>query len=220
MMRESQPSKGVLSMRRILVVAVMITLASGALVHGAKFLSTWRAPDVERLNFAGKKVAAAVISSDQNLQVSAEEALAGELTALGLKGVPAYRIVPREEIGKKENVKGWFERSGVEGLVVMRLVSADKQVTYTPDVWVSTMYANPWDYYAYGWGTAIGGVQRREDVVLTIETLIFNVTQAKLVWAGVSEKTNPKDAQKVVKELVKAIVDEMRKEGFVPKGMP
>ena len=207
-------------MRRTLVTALTIALTAGAVVYGAKFVSTWKAPDVARLNFAGKKVAAAVITSDQHLQVSAEEALAGELIALGVKGVPAYRIVPREEIGKKESVKGFFERSGVEGLVVMRVVSADKEVTYTPDMWVSTVYANPWDYYAYGWGTAIGGVTRREDLKITIETLVYDLTKAKLVWAGMSEKTNPKDAQKIVQELVKAIVDEMRKEGFVPKGMP
>jgi hypothetical protein len=43
---------------------------------------------------------------------------------------------------------------------------------------------------------------------------------SKLVWAGVSEKTNPKGAQKVVKELVGAVVSEMRKVGLVPKGTP
>jgi hypothetical protein len=36
----------------------------------------------------------------------------------------------------------------------------------------------------------------------------------------VSEKTNPKDAQKVVKDLVEAVVSEMRKQGLVPKGTP
>jgi hypothetical protein len=203
-----------------LLTIAAIALAAGAVVHAAKFKSTWKAPDVGRLNFAGKKVAVAFISSDQNLQVSAEEALARELAALGVKTVPAYRLVPREEIGKKESVKGFFERAGVEGLVAMRVVSADKEVTYTPDVWVSTMYASPWDYYAYGWGTAIGGVTRREDLVVTIETLVFNVTQAKLVWAGVSEKTNPKGSQKLAKELVSEIVNQMRKEGLVPKGRP
>jgi hypothetical protein len=207
-------------MRRTLVTALMIAFVAGAVVYGAKFKSTWKAPDVQRLGFAGKKVAAAVITDDLDLQVSAEEALAGELVALGVKGVAAYRIVPREEMRDKVKVKGWFERSGVEGLVVVRIISADKEVSYTPDVWVSTMYASPWDYYAYGWGTAIGGVTRREEMVVTIETLVYDVPKSKLVWAGVSEKTNPKGTRKVVGELVKAIVSEMRKEGFVPKGTP
>jgi hypothetical protein len=207
-------------MRRTLVTAVTIAFVASAVVYGAKFKSTWKAPDVGQLGFAGKKVAAAVISDDQDLQVSAEEALAGELIARGVKGVPAYRVVPREEMRNKAKVKEFFERSGVEGLVVVRIISADKEVTYTPDVWVGTMYASPWDYYAYGWGSAIGGVTRREDMVVTIETLVYDVTKAKLVWAGVSEKTNPKGTRKVVSELVKAIVAEMRKEGLVPKGRP
>jgi hypothetical protein len=207
-------------MRRFFLTVVMIALVAGAVVYGAKFRSVWKAPDVDRLNFAGKKVAAVVITEDQDLQVSAEEELARQLTALGVQGVPSYRLVPREVIRDKAKVKEWFERSGTTGLVVIRVVSADKEVSYTPDLWVTSMYASPWDYYAYGWSTAIGGVNRREDLVVTIETLVYSVPLSKLVWAGVSEKTNPKDAQKVVKDLVGAVVSEMRKGGLVPKGTP
>jgi hypothetical protein len=207
-------------MRRFFLTVVMIALVAGTVVYGAKFRSVWKAPDVDRLNFAGKKVAAVVITEDQDLQISAEEELARQLTALGVQGVPSYRLVPREVIRDKAKVKEWFEQSGTAGLVVMRVVSADKEVSYTPDLWVTSMYASPWDYYAYGWGTAIGGVNRREDLVVTIETMIYSVPLSKLVWAGVSEKTNPKDAQKVVKDLVEAVVSEMRKQGLVPKGTP
>jgi hypothetical protein len=207
-------------MRRILLAAVMTVLVAGAAVQAAKFKSTWKAPDVDRLGFAGKKVAAVVISDDQNLQVSAEEELARQLTALGLQGVSSYRVVPREVLKEKGAARGFFERSGVQGLIVLRVVSADKEVTYTPDVWVSTVYADPWSYYAYGWNSAIVGVNRREDLVVTVETLVYDLTKLKLVWAGVSEKTNPKGAQKLVKELVGNVVSEMRKEGLVPKGTP
>ena len=162
-------------MRRTLLTAVTIALAAGAVVHGAKFKSTWKAPDVDRLSFAGKKVAAVVIGGDQDLQVSAEEELARLLTTRGAQGVASYRLMPREEMGEKDKVRAWFERAGVAGVVVMRIVSADKEVTYSPDVWLTTTYANPWDYYAYGWGTAIGGINRREDMVVTIETLLFDL---------------------------------------------
>ena len=207
-------------MRRFFLTVVMIALVAGVVVYGAKFKSTWKAPDVDRLNFAGKKVAAVVITEDQDLQMSAEEELARQLTALGVQGVPSYRLVPKEVLRDKAKVKEWFERSGTAGLVVIRVVSADKEISYTPDLWVTSMYASPWDYYAYGWSTAIGGVNRREDLVVTIETLVYSVPLGKLVWAGVSEKTNPKDAQKVVKDLVEAVVSEMRKQGLVPKGTP
>jgi len=205
-------------MRRSLVTALMIALVAGTLVYAAKFKSTWKSPEAGRLGFAGKKVAALVITDDQNLQISAEEALAGELTARGVQGVAAYRLIPKEELRDKDKAKGWFERTNVQGIVIMRVVSADKEITYTPDVWLTTMYASPWDYYGYGWSTAIGGVTRREDTIVTIETLIYDLTKSKLMWAGVSEKTNPKGAQQVVKDLVAEVVKEMRKDGLVPAG--
>ena len=207
-------------MRRILLAAVMMALVAGAAVQAAKFKSTWKAPDVDRLGFAGKKIAAVVISDDQDLQVSTEEELARQLTALGVQGVPSYRVAPREILKEKGAARGFFERSGVQGLVVLRVVSADREVTYTPDVWVSSMYADPWSYYAYGWSSSIIGVSRREDLVVTVETLVYDLTALKLVWAGVSEKTNPKGAQKLVKELVGNVLSEMRKEGLVQKRTP
>ena len=52
--------------------------------------------------------AAVVITEDQDLQISAEEELARQLTALGVQGVPSYRLVPREVIRDKAKVKEWF----------------------------------------------------------------------------------------------------------------
>jgi hypothetical protein len=205
-------------MRRIFVNAVMVVLVAGTVVYAAKFKSTWKAPDAGRLGFAGKKVAALVITDDQNLQIAAEESLARELNARGVQGVAAYRLIPKEELRDKDKAKGWFERASVAGIVIMRVVSAEKEITYTPDVWLTTMYADPWNYYGYGWSTAIGGVTRREDTVVTIETLIYDLPKSKLMWAGVSEKTNPKGTQQVVKDLVAEVVKEMRKDGLVPPG--
>ena len=63
-----------------------------------KFKSTWKAPGAGPLNFAGKKVAALVITNDDNLRVSAEEALKREISARGPVGVAAYTLVPKEEL--------------------------------------------------------------------------------------------------------------------------
>ena len=165
-------------MRRTLLTAVTIALAAGAVVYGAKFKSTWKSPDVDRLNFAGKKVAAVVISPDQDLQISAEEELARQLTALGVQGVPSYRLVPREVIRDKVKVKEWFQQSGTAGLVVIRVVSADKE---------SLLHAGPVGdvdvresvgLLRLRVGSAIGGVNRSEDVVVTIETLVYSVPLA------------------------------------------
>ena len=130
-----------------------------ALADGPKFISTWKAPEASTTSFAGKKVAALIISDDQDLRVAGEEALVRELAELGLaQGVATYRMIPREELRDPEKAKGWYERAGVEGVVSMRLVSADVRKTWTPSMWVSSSYSTLWGYYPYSWGI---GVRRR-----------------------------------------------------------
>jgi hypothetical protein len=184
---------------------------------GPKFVSTWKAPDASGVSFAGKKVAALIMSDDLNLRMSGEEALVRELAAVGVPGgVASYRIVPREELRDPDKAKGWYERAGAEGVVAMRLVDSDKRQVWTPSMWVTTNYSSLWGYYGYGWNAvyAAGGSTTVERTVV-IENLIFSVPLNKLLWAGVTETTNPKDAAGAIKDIVAACVKEMTKEGLI-----
>jgi hypothetical protein len=203
--------------RSACLTGVALSLAATALA-GPKFTSTWKAPGAAGTTFAGKKVAALIISADEGLRVSGEEALVRELAAIGLaQGVASYRIVPREELRDPAKARGWYERAGVEGVVTMRLVSADVRKTWTPSVWTTPYYNSLWGYYGYGWGSVYDPGYSREDTVAVIETLVFSVPQNALLWAGVTESTNPKDAGKIIKEVVAATVKEMVKQGLIRK---
>ena len=202
---------------RVAATAILF-VPSMVLAAGPTFTSTWKAPEASTTTFAGKKVAALIISDDQDLRVSGEEALVRELAALGLaQGVATYRIIPKEELRDPGKAKGWYERAGVEGIVSMRLVSADVRKTWTPSMWVSASYNTLWGYYPYGWGSAyaVGTGRTREDTLAVIETLVFSVPADKLLWAGVTEPTNPKDAATVIGDVVEATVKEMTKQGLL-----
>ena len=54
----------------------------------------------------------------------------------------------------------------------------------------------------------------RDDRVVSLETLIFSVPKDALVWAGMSETENPKNAAAVVAEVVKEAAKEMKKQGL------
>jgi len=51
-----------------------------------------------------------------------------------------------------------------------------------------------------------------------VETLLYRVSDATLLWASVSETTNPKDAGTFMKGLATAVVKELQKDGLVSKG--
>ena len=203
----------------IVTAAAAFSLSAVLLAAAPKFVSTWKAPHAPNVSFAGKKVAALVMSDDLNLRMSGEEALVRELAAVGVPGgVASYRIVPREELRDPEKAKGWYERAGAEGVVAMRLVDSDKRQVWNPSMWVTTNYSSLWGYYGYGWNAvyAAGGSTTVERTVV-IENLIFSVPLNKLLWAGVTETTNPKDAASAIKDIVAACVKEMTKEGLIRK---
>lgn len=200
-------------MRRLCLALVVVVTAAVA-ADSPKLFSVWWLHDGSRLNFAGKKVAALVITDDQSLQMSGEEALTRELNARGVSGVATYRFVPREELKTAEKARTWFEKSGVQGVVCLRPLSRDSEKTYSPVVWASTSYQSYWGYYDYGW-SSVGavGLMRETGVQTTIivETLVFDLTRDKLVWAANSETRDPKNLQVFVKDLIEEVIKEMRK---------
>ncbi|HEY7193494.1 MAG TPA: hypothetical protein VH439_07105 [Gemmatimonadales bacterium] len=208
-------------MTRIAIYTVgAVALAAGVAAAGPKFTSTWKAPDAAGVSFAGKKVAALIMTDDQGLRISGEEALVRELAGIGLtQGVASYRIVPREELRDPEKAKGWYERSGIDGVVAMRLVKADTRKTWSPSMWSSPYYNSLWGYYGYGWSSlyVYDPGETRVDQVAVVETLVFSVPLNKLLWAAVTESTNPKDANRVIKDIVTETVKQMTKQGLIRK---
>ena len=191
-------------------MVVAVTLVSAA----PKFTSVWKSPEAGSVSFAGKKVAALVISQDDSLRVSGEEALVRELTARGLQSVATYRIAPKEELQSADRAKGWFEKANVDGVVAMRPVSSDKRTTYNPGTWLSPSYSSLWGYYGYGWGSMYSPGSFEEDTIVIVETTIYSVPRDKLLWAAVSETKNPKDLQRFVQDLVKESVKALHEQGL------
>ena len=197
-----------------LAVAAVLSVSLAA---KTKFSSVWQSPDAATISFAGKKVAALVIDKDDSLRVAGEEALVRELNARGMNGVASYRMMPKELAQDPVQAKTWYEKAGVEGVVAFRVVNDDRRRTYVPATWTSTYYTSLWGYYGYGWGAVYDPGYVRDQRIVSLETLIFSVPKNTLVWAGLSETENPKDGQRVVTEVVKEAVSEMRKQGLTKK---
>lgn len=200
-----------------LVIVVSVLAAGISLTAKTKFQSVWKAPDAATVSFAGAKVAALVIDKDDSLRVAGEEALVRELNARGLQGVPSYRMIPKEELQSAEKARPWFERAGIQGVVAFRVVNDDRRKTYVPSTWTTDYYQSFWGYYGYSWGAVYTPGYVRNERIVSLETLVFSIPKNSLVWAGLSDTENPKDGQKVVTEVVKEAVAEMRKQGLIKR---
>jgi hypothetical protein len=196
------------------LVAVVVAVAS--LSGEIRFNSTWKHIDAGTVSFAGKKIAALVISNNDSLRVSGEESLTRELNARGLQAVPTYRIAPKEELQKSETAKPWLEKAGIEGVVALRPVSVESQRTYMPSVWSGPNYSTLWGYYGYGWTTVWipGSGGSRSETNAVVETLIYSLPRNQLLWAAVTETTSARNLQAFVNELVKESVEVLHEQGL------
>ena len=202
--------------KAVLGATAAMTLATCATTS---LQSTWRNPAAEPGNFKGQKVAALVMSTDQSVRFGAEDALARELTARGAVGIPAYSLIPKELNQDKEKAKEFLEKANVVGVVVMRVVGKDQQVTQSAGgmYWGGPAYATFWGggYYGYGWGGVYSPSYIQTDTIVSIETLVYSLKQDKLVWAAQSQTTNPSKVGPFIHELVTKAATQMQKEGLV-----
>ena len=201
---------------------VCVVAMAGAAVAGTSLRSTWKAPDAQPGTFRGKKVVALFVSTDEQERRGVEGLLADELTKRGARGVAAAALIPAEEIRDEAKVRPRLEAAGVAGAVVFRLVSEERNRGRLVTDYGSTTYASLWGGH---WGTGWDGVASAPGDLIThfethVEVLVYSLEQNKLVWAGQSSTTNPRSADKLVRETVKKVAAEMKKAGLIEEGGP
>ena len=202
-----------------ILVFILLTMTLTA-CSSTRMTSTWKDPDSQPLHFQkGDTVIALVISPNEGVRRPAEDALAKELTSRGIiKGIPAYTIIPTEDLQNETQVKAHITGSGASGVVVMRVVGKSQKVTASPPVYVGPRHRSFYGgYYGAGWGSAYSPGYLRTDNIYSIETRLYDLKQGKLVWVGQSDTYNPSTVETVIKEIVDEAVKEMVKEGLINK---
>ena len=189
--------------------------AACALVLGAcataKFNATWVNPEAQALSFkAGDKLLAMVPIKNEGMRRIAEDSLARAISARGLQGVPSYTLVPTELT--KEKARAAAEKVGAAGAVVMRVLAKDK--VSVSQLSQSGSYTAIWTSDS-GWSTPYNPSDMRSDSVLVVETLIYDMHQEKLVWAGQSQTTNPTKVDGLIQELADQTARQLRQQGLV-----
>ena len=201
----------------MLRIAIVLATLLATPASDNEFLTTWKAPGAAPIDFTGRRVVAVLIADDTTVRVAAEEALAREVIARGANGIAAYRTIPKELLTDKDAARAWFEKSKTQGLVILRVVQTDTRKVYSSAMWVSGYYGYAYDYWGYGWANVYPMGKAREQRILTVETLLYDLSKGTPVWAAVTRTTDPRDVQSYVKQLAADIVKRLEKDGVIAK---
>jgi hypothetical protein len=177
-----------------------------------EFRSTWKDPTAQPFTLHGQRVAAFVITPTESLRRAGEDALAGELSARGVQGIPGYKLTGAKPVRDSEVLRRDLERAGVEGTVIMRVVDRRQEIDFVPG---GPYYGSMYGYWDYGWGaTAYPGFVDTNTIV-SVETLVYSVRQDKLLWGGVSDTIDPYKLDSFIRDIAKAATQEIRKAGLI-----
>ena len=126
----------------------------------------------------------------------------------------SYQVLTEDETRDANRAKAKIASAGFDGAVIIRYVGTDKQTTYVPGTtwWGPAPYGSMYGYWGYGWGAVYDPGYLVTDTIISLEALVFDVKNDKLLWASRSETTNPSSMNDLVNSLIDATVREMKKQ--------
>ena len=122
-------------------------------------------------------------------------------------GVPMYTLLG-DAAPDEARARAAAEQAGVVGVVVLRPVRIDKELSSTPASFSGPMYGGLWGgYYGLGWGApwSVHGGELRTDTIIIVETLVYSLAQNELVWGGQSKTKSPANLDRLIADTAKQV---------------
>src|SRR5271163_4125728 len=199
-----------------------LAILPAANAAAAKLIVSWKNPV-----YSGPKphrILVLGMSGNPEVRADFEDDLSAAIKADGLEAIPGNTIFFRPHSGEldRQYLEGQIRDFKIDAVLVSRLVKVDKTITNVP----GHSYAVPYAYYRSFYGYYGAVYQQvytpdylREDTTVRIETGLYSATppDEDLVWIGYSDAFNPKNADKLIKDEVKLVVQALEKEGILRK---
>jgi len=204
--------------RRALAIIIVVAAVTSLFGKSSKLVMSCRLPNSPTKKV--HRVLALGFSNKVEVRADFEDALAAQLTSIGIEAVPGNTILLRPA-GTRLNLnylRDQIQANQIEAVVVSRLIKVEDTVTYIP----GAPYTVPFPYYNtfYGYyGTLYPVIYSpsylQKEKKVRVETNLYYVTSAsdgQLVWTGITDTLNPSNVHKAVKELVRLVVTQMQQD--------
>ena len=225
--------------RPLALVAAAALLALTA-CETTSLVSAWKAPEVGSIKFT--KVLVIGIAPIDSMRRPAEDAMKAQITAV--PAVASYELLPdvKDQVDPAK-LKAAIAANGIDGIVIMRMKALEDELTYNPGGYVPTGYQSFSTFYSpgyalapyyrgvgpysgpYGAGYGYGmGYQEytyeppsiTKDVLMSIETTIYDAKTEKLIWIGLTQTKNPDERHNTIPEVAAVVKAKLREQKLIP----
>jgi hypothetical protein len=135
----------------------------------------------------------------------------------GISATPSMDHMPYDVAIDSTTFEKYFKDLEVDAAVVSRLVGIDQARDYK----AGYLYTIPFNNYYGFYGYYYAGIQYANstgylsnNVLVVLETNIYETKNKKLIWSGISETVEPDKASDVIKSFGSELVSKLKKEGY------
>lgn len=200
-----------LNTKGLLLPLLLLLLASCS--SSTRVVQSWRDPAVTVAEGSYNKVLVIGLIKDEAVRRTAEDRMAAMMKG---HGVQSYTYLGGDP--EAINAEGMNERmrnDGIDGVMIMRLVSRSREQTIVPGATYPGYYASPWGMYGYSYGMYSTPGYVRVDEEYHVETNLYSTKREGLIWTSTTSTLNPDGLDRMVHDIMRAVHQQMRKEGFV-----
>jgi hypothetical protein len=203
----------------VLVGSILYVLITFLSCSGAKteIIGEWQEENYQKGNI-DKVLILGIFNKDKPLlRRNFEDGMAKAFTDIGISATPSMDHMPYDQTIDSTTFEKYFKDLDVDAVAVSRLVgidqSRDYKAGYLYTIPLSTYYGF-YGYYYTGIQYANSSGYLSQNVVVVLETNIYNTTDEKLIWSGVSETVDPQKASDVITSFGDELVSKLKKEGY------
>jgi len=147
-----------------------------------------------------------------------EDGLVDAFISGGTDAVASMDYMPYDEIIDSTSFEKYFSDLELDAVLVSRLVGVDKERRVTAGYAYTIPYSSYYGFYGHYYAAvqyANSSSYLSKNVVVVLETNLYETKDKKLIWSGISETIDPDKASDVIKSLGAVLADKLSSEGFL-----
>ncbi len=210
-------------MKKIIQFYLLILSVSSLMIifscSGTKteIIGEWQEEEYQKGNI-DKVLILGIVNKDKPLlRRKFEDGMTKAFQNAGISATPSMDHMPYDQVVDSTAFEKYFKDLDVDAVIVSRLVGIDQSRDYKAGYLYTVPYNNYYGFYGYYYA----GIQyanstgyMTQNVVVVLETNIYETQDKKLIWSGISETIDPDKASDVINSFSSELVSKLKKEGY------
>ena len=204
-------------MQKMTINLLMTVLAASLLACGGpRFQMT---PTHTEKTASGKPIRdtlVIVVIDDEEVRAIFENHFKEWLAAKGVEAIISTDVLPVQKKTQleKETIVEAIDKHENDSVLITQLVGLEESEVFSRGL--PQYHRSYYGYYKYAWGYVSWPTITSENIQISLETRLYDVSTEALRWAGYSRLTNPETTGKAVSQVVEAVMVELEKNGLLP----